>query len=115
MDLLDHPLFMDKLPANPEDNPILSSLQHLMYDGTPEEVATGFKEQGNKQMALKTKKGYTEAAKFYTQGLIPECPEGVKVVLLGNRAQAQLELKNWGHAYKDCTEVLEIRPNDMKA
>jgi len=115
MDLLDHPLFMDKLPDNPEDNPILSSLQHLLYDGTPEEVAIGFKEQGNKQMGLKTKKGYVEAVKFYSQGLAPDCPEHVKVALLGNRAQAQIELKNWGHALKDCLAVLEGLPNDMKA
>lgn len=115
MEPYEHPLFMSDLTVNPEENPVLSSLQNLLYDGTPEEVANDLKLQGNKHMALKTKKGYEEAVRFYSQGMVPECPDTVRAVLLGNRAQAQLELRNWGHALKDCLAVLDIRPNDMKA
>lgn len=112
----EHPLFMDKLPENPEDNPILSSLQNLLYEGPPDEVAAGFKAVGNQQIALKTKKGYNEAIKFYTQGLdVQGVSSPVRVQLFGNRAQAQLDLKNYGHALKDCVEALKLAPTDMKA
>jgi hypothetical protein len=31
-----HPLFMSSLPDEPSDNPVLSALQDLVHDGTPD-------------------------------------------------------------------------------
>jgi len=43
----DHPLFMDKLPDDLEDDETLLAIQNLVYEGTPREVAENFKDSGN--------------------------------------------------------------------
>lgn len=54
------PFFMTKLPENMEDNVKLQALQALLYDGTPEENASNFKDQGNEAFK-RGRPGYQDA------------------------------------------------------
>ncbi|TFL05546.1 40S ribosomal protein S7 [Pterulicium gracile] len=108
------PLFMSSLPdAGLESNDALEALQSLVHDGTPDEVATNFKNQGNDYFKGKR---YKEAVGFYTQGIEAE-PEDKKImeVLLCNRAACNLELKNFGMVLKDCSKALGLNPQSSKA
>ncbi|RFU27032.1 hypothetical protein B7463_g9297, partial [Scytalidium lignicola] len=56
------PLFMTEL----EENDDLEAIRALAYEGTPEEVAAGFKERGNECFA---EKKWKDAKEFYTKGI----------------------------------------------
>jgi len=85
-----HPLFMQTL--NPtEENPELEALQALAYEGTPLEIATNFKEQGNEAFR---ERRVRDALEFYTKGI--RAGSGDEVLdrtLLLNRAACNLELR----------------------
>jgi len=65
LDLRKTPLFMTDFDPN-EDNPELEALRALAYEGTPLEVATNFKEQGND--AAKSKR-WSDAKEFYSKAV----------------------------------------------
>ncbi|KAB8301350.1 hypothetical protein EYC80_003231 [Monilinia laxa] len=128
------PLFMTELEENDE----LEAFKALAYEGTPLEVATNFKEQGNDSFK---EKRLADAKEFYTKGVnillaevrrrqrgekregdVPEegpdeVVEEVKVleVLLVNRAMAHLGLKNYRSCVQDCGAVLRINNKNTKA
>ncbi|KAI0249200.1 hypothetical protein BJV78DRAFT_1129966 [Lactifluus subvellereus] len=98
------PLFMSSLPDNPADNVALSALQSLAHDGTPDELAQNFKEQGNEYFRGKR---YREALGFYTQGVEAKADDGqLREALLLNRAACNLELQNYGSVLRDCAAVI---------
>ncbi|OCH87902.1 40S ribosomal protein S7 [Obba rivulosa] len=107
------PLFMKSLPEDAVDDPIISALQSLAHEGTPDEVAQNFKEQGNDYFKGKR---YREALGFYTQG-IEANPTGPALLeaLLCNRAACNLELKNYGSVLKDGSRAIELNPKSSKA
>lgn len=128
-DLNKLPLFMTDL----EENNDLEALKALAYEGTPLEVAAGFKERGNESFSIK---GYKDAKEFYTKaidvllievrkrqkGLKSESPvedikEEVKVMeaSLVNRAACNLELKNYRSCIQDCGHALRINRKNVKA
>ena len=87
-----HPLFMRNLgsPAN-RDNPELEALQALAYEGTPTEIATNFKSQGNEAFR---EKRYRDALEFYSKGLAAKSGDTeLEGTLLLNRAAVNLELR----------------------
>jgi tetratricopeptide (TPR) repeat protein len=102
------PLFMTDVPDNVQDIPALAALQALIYDGSPEEVAKNFKDQGNE--AYKTgQKGYQDAIKYYTQGLEQKCSDNILNALLHlNRAAVHISSKNYGKALDDCLKAVEL-------
>ncbi|CAD6443593.1 fb380bb6-10ce-46af-b6f6-a1287c6ff697 [Sclerotinia trifoliorum] len=128
------PLFMTELEENNE----LEAFKALAYEGTPLEVATNFKEQGNDSFK---EKRLVDAKEFYTKGVnillaevrrrqrgekrdgdVPEeredeVVEEIKVleVLLVNRAMAHLGLKNYRSCILDCGAVLRINNKNTKA
>lgn len=136
MDAFDSiPLFMRELPSGKdgdgaESDVALAALQSLIHEGTPEEVASNFKDQGNEYFKGRR---FREAEGFYTQGIDAlttrpiEGQEGVRRVpvedkdralynaLLLNRAAANLELENYGRVLKDVHIVLEHEPKSSKA
>lgn len=61
-DLNKSPLFMTEL----EENDDLEALRALAYEGTPAEVAAGFKERGNECFV---EKRWKDAKEFYTKGV----------------------------------------------
>ncbi|KDQ14328.1 hypothetical protein BOTBODRAFT_32794 [Botryobasidium botryosum FD-172 SS1] len=107
------PLFMRALPEEDTANPTIDALQSLLYEGTPDEIASNFKEQGNEYFKGKR---YREALKFYTQGVDAK-PEdsAVREALLCNRAACNLELQNYGSVLRDCSSVLSQNGRSSKA
>ncbi|KAF8300128.1 hypothetical protein DL93DRAFT_2091045 [Clavulina sp. PMI_390] len=86
-----HPLFMTNLPDDSESNAPLEALQSLIYDDTPDNTASGFKEQGNDYFK---KQKFTDARKFYTQAIDAK-PEDQTLLesLYLNRAACNLKLR----------------------
>ncbi|TCD64335.1 40S ribosomal protein [Steccherinum ochraceum] len=95
------PLFMKSLPEDSANDVTMNALQSLVFEGTPDEIAQNFKEQGNDYFKGKR---HREALGFYTQG-IDANPEDQKLLeaLLCNRAACNLEL------------TLTINPESSKA
>jgi tetratricopeptide (TPR) repeat protein len=89
-------------------------------EGTPEERALNFKDQGNKKLetANKFKKTlyYKEAMEFYTKGIAIRCADAeLNCALHSNRAHVQLVLGNWRHAYNDARRAIEYSPGHLKS
>ncbi|KIJ70455.1 hypothetical protein HYDPIDRAFT_105183 [Hydnomerulius pinastri MD-312] len=107
------PLFMKSLPEDDTDNVALQALQSLAYDGTPDEIAQNFKEQGNDYFKGKR---YREAIGFYNQALDAKPTDAtLQEALLCNRAACNLELKNYGSVLRDCSKALTINSKSSKA
>ncbi|RDW79512.1 TPR repeat protein [Coleophoma cylindrospora] len=121
------PLFMTDL----EENDDVEALKALAYEGTPLEVAVGFKERGNESFK---EKRWADAKEFYTKGITvllaevrkrqrgelekgEDDAEQVKVLeqSLVNRAACHLELKNYRSCTLDCGSALRINLNNVKA
>ncbi|KAI0299726.1 hypothetical protein B0F90DRAFT_1726835 [Multifurca ochricompacta] len=104
---------MSSLPEEDTDNVALSALQSLVHDGTPDEMAQNFKEQGNDYFKGKR---YREALGFYTQG-IEARPDDARLreALLLNRMACNLELHNYGSVLRDCATVIAANPRASKA
>ena len=130
-DLNKTPLFMTSL----EENDDLEALKAIAYEGTPFEVATGFKERGNESFR---EKGWKDAKEFYgkaIQVLLIEVRKrqkgekseadgdkaevkkevGVLEACLVNRAACHLELKNYRSCMLDCAHALRINGRNVKA
>jgi tetratricopeptide repeat protein 4 len=131
-DLNKTPLFMTTL----EDNDELEAMKALAYEGTPLEVASGFKERGNESFK---ERGYKDAKEFYTksinillvevrkrqkgeakseeEGGEEEVKKEIAVLeaCLVNRAACHLELKNYRSCTLDCGSVLRINGRNVKA
>ncbi|KAF8451773.1 hypothetical protein BGX38DRAFT_1181063 [Terfezia claveryi] len=107
------PLFGSSLSELDPDQ--LSAFTALAYEGTPSEIASNFKQQGNDAYKLKS---HRDAAAFYTKALsIPNLPpdDPIREVCLANRAAANLELKNYGSVLRDCGEALKLNSSNVKA
>ena len=109
------PFFMTKLPDNIEDNVKLQALQALLYDGTPEENAANFKDQGNEAFKI-GRSGYKDALVFYTKG-INQGPDDVLLMaqLYNNRSAVQLAVKNYGFAVRDAVLSISLDQSNVKA
>ncbi|KAI0313606.1 40S ribosomal protein S7 [Amylostereum chailletii] len=111
--LQSHPLFMTSLPDDDSENATLTALQSLVYDGTPDEIAQNFKEQGNDYFKGRR---YREALGFYTQGVDAKPDDlSLKEALLCNRAACNLELKNYGSVLRDCSSAILLNAKCAKA
>eukprot|EP01065_Artemidia_motanka_P041847 TRINITY_DN5487_c0_g1_i1.p1 TRINITY_DN5487_c0_g1~~TRINITY_DN5487_c0_g1_i1.p1 ORF type:complete len:411 (+),score=164.31 TRINITY_DN5487_c0_g1_i1:76-1308(+) len=112
-----------------EKNPQIAALQDLLYnDMSPDELAERCKSSGNQCMqqaqevlsgrvapgTAGPRGGWRTALSFYTEGIHAK-PDDQDVLasLLSNRAQAHLNLENYGHCVADCQDALRIR-NDVK-
>ena len=118
------PLFMEAVPEE-SDNPQVQALADIMYNEiSPEELAERCKEKGNvamKQSLVATggtagvKGCFRTALSFYSEGLEAKSSDDVvNAALLGNRAQAHLNLENYGHCVADCQDALKLKPEDVK-
>ncbi|TKY88478.1 hypothetical protein EX895_002466 [Sporisorium graminicola] len=107
------PLFMKDLPTDESTDTALEALQSLAFDGTPDEVASNFKQQANDYFKAKR---YREALGFYTQA-IDAAPQDKALLetLYANRAACNLELKNYGATLRDTSAVLGLNERSEKA
>ncbi|KAI9209518.1 uncharacterized protein BJ171DRAFT_418357 [Polychytrium aggregatum] len=109
------PLFMNSLPEDAEQNETLMALQSLIYDGTQEEIAENFKNQGNEAFKDGPKR-YKDAIGFYTQGIDAKAnDDALNSVLFSNRAAVNLELGNYRRTLNDCASALKFNPANVKA
>jgi hypothetical protein len=62
---------MKEIPEDISSNPTLEALQHLLYDDTPENLATHFNQKGNEFLKKGPDSRYFlgGAKKAYTQGI----------------------------------------------
>ncbi len=128
----DFPLFMDKLPTEPSDDPDIAALQSLAGEETKEERAEHFKvpqprvlrrrtthampqQSGNECMTRSGLKYWDSAVEYYTRAIQCGSNNLAQVsVYFTNRAAAQILKKNWGHASRDCLQALELDPTNVK-
>lgn len=119
----------------------LDALRALQYEGTPAEVAEGFKEQGNEVVKMKR---WKDGREFYTKGLAvlaqrkkirslkspdetgekPSLAEDeaeigkqkeLEEACYINRALCNLELKNYRSTTLDCASAIRLNPKNVKA
>lgn len=107
------PLFSSSITeADPEQ---LAAFTSLAYEGTPSEIASNFRTQGNDAFRHKH---WRDALTFYTKALetssLPP-DDSIREICLINRAAANLELKNYGSVLRDCAKVIEGNPGNVKA
>uniref|UniRef100_A0A182WVC9 UNC-45/Cro1/She4 central domain-containing protein n=1 Tax=Anopheles quadriannulatus TaxID=34691 RepID=A0A182WVC9_ANOQN len=74
--------------------------------------ATAFKERGNAEFKIDC---WEAAIKWYTKAIHAGEKHKDLPVFYKNRAAAYLKLEQYEEAHKDCTQSLEICPNDPKA
>ncbi|KAI0677475.1 40S ribosomal protein S7 [Trametes maxima] len=107
------PLFMKSLPEDATEDAAISALQSLAYEGTPDEIAQNFKEQGNDYYKGKR---YREAIGFYDQGVEAKPTDQIILeALYCNRAACNLELQNYGSVLRDCSKAIGVNPKSSKA
>jgi hypothetical protein len=83
--LKQHPLFLQEIPEDPEENELVSALMHLDDEGTPEEVAENYKNRGNSEF----KKGsyrWDEAIAYYTLAIQQKGTDKKANSIYSNRA-----------------------------
>lgn len=107
------PLFMKSLPEEDTEDATIAALQDLAYEGTPDEIAQNFKEQGNDYFKGKR---WREALGFYTQAVDAKPTDpALQEALLCNRAACNLELHNYGSVLRDCSKAITLNPHCSKA
>ncbi|KAJ3069057.1 hypothetical protein HDU98_007852 [Podochytrium sp. JEL0797] len=108
------PLFMQSMD-DATDNDTLAAIQSLIYDGTPEEMALNFKEQGNEAFQA-GKSQYQSAVEFYSKGIAAKSSDAeLNSVLHSNRAAVNLELGNFRKVLNDCSDAIKLNPKNVKA
>lgn len=111
-DLNKVPFFMTELDES-EENPQVEALQAMAYEGDPDEIAENFRRQGNDKFKIRF---YHDAIHFYTEALNQKCGvDSIEIACLGNRAQANLNLKNYRQCINDCRDILKREPRNLKA
>lgn len=131
------PLFMTDLEENDE----IEALRALAYEGTPDEVAVGFKDNGNE--CFRAGK-WKDAKEFYTKGIdVLQAEQRKRTAATGettpnpepfvdsheeiqkqlsiletclvNRAACHLSLQNYRSCTQDCVATLRLNPSNTKA
>ncbi|KAI1096026.1 TPR-like protein [Rostrohypoxylon terebratum] len=125
------PFFMTEL----EENDDTEALKALAYEGTPFEVGSEFKDQGNECFRAKR---WADAKEFYTKGVLVLAAEerkrargetqdpaitaediknqrSVLESLYVNRAACHLELRNYRSCWLDCAAALRLNDKNVKA
>ncbi len=116
-----HPLFMKEIPEDAQDNELLSAMQHIVYDDTPENNAKNLNAQANdilkKHLNDEDNHYYLKTAfKIYEDGLAQECSDDdLNSRMYSNRALIHLKRKNYGKAIEDCENAVKLNPAFTKA
>ncbi|KAF8192425.1 40S ribosomal protein S7 [Pholiota molesta] len=88
-----------------------AALQSLIYEGTPDEIAQNFKEQGNEY----SRESDIAKHRLLYPGVDANRRISYLEALLCNRAACNLELQNYGSVLRDCSKALSINPKSSKA
>ena len=118
-----HPLNCRELTPEMLEKPEFKALQNLAYDGTPEEIATNFKNQAMETLSeileKKTKSKEHEkvecerAMHFFKEAFDQDCKEPkLLFTLYMGRAKLNLLIAQFGKCKEDCLEALKLKPED---
>jgi tetratricopeptide (TPR) repeat protein len=108
------PLFMGSIGTK-ELNVEQEAIQALVYDGTPEEIALNFKNQGN-EVYQESPNLWKNALHFYTQGILQQCNDlKLNSILYSNRAAIYLDQENYRLCVEDCKDALANNMKNIKA
>ena len=89
----DNPLFMSEFPD--KDNDLLSALNSLQEDQTPEERVNTYRENGNDAFAIGNVYAYQDAIAWYTKAMEENLKDDeINSILYTNRAMVNLKLGN---------------------
>ncbi|KXS20440.1 hypothetical protein M427DRAFT_41229 [Gonapodya prolifera JEL478] len=114
-ELQQHPFFMTHLPSDTKSNSYVTALQEVLYDGTPDEIATNFKTQGNEAYRA-GRSSYPDAITFYSKGIAASPTDSSLLsVLYANRAAVHLELGNHRSAAEDASRAVQADASNVKA
>ncbi|XP_071952443.1 tetratricopeptide repeat protein 4-like [Antedon mediterranea] len=107
------PAFMTKTDDGATSTAI-EALQALKYDeGTPEETALSYKDDGNDCFK---KKKFKMASKAYSEGLKQNAKDDkLNAILYTNKAAAEYHLGNFRSSLNDAVKALELNPDHNKA
>ncbi|KAF0985045.1 hypothetical protein FDP41_000084 [Naegleria fowleri] len=111
----EHPLLSTSVDMN---NPITEALAQMKYEGTPDEIATNLKNQGNSLLkeAKNPEKYYKDVIQYYSEGLEqPITDMRLKVDLLNNRSHVLSLMGNYGRAIEDAKAALKIDKKNTKS
>jgi len=118
-EIVDHPIFMQDVPADISNNPHLLALQSLMYDGeTPESLALHFKKMGNEFMEKTPQTAITRQNSLasYSKAIEMEAPDDrLNSILHSNRAQVALSLGEYIKVVDDCRAAVRYNRTNKKA
>jgi tetratricopeptide (TPR) repeat protein len=109
------PLFMSSTPSAEEisANPTLQAIQALLYDDTPDEIASNFKSQGNEAFF---EKRFSYAVEFYTKGIEQtKASSALRSSLYSNRSAVCIHLGKWLDALNDCKRAINLDANNERA
>ncbi|CCF52699.1 hypothetical protein NDA14_002244 [Ustilago hordei] len=118
------PLFMRNLPDNTSSSngssstedtsgTALEALQSLVFDATPDEVASQFKCQADEYFRSRR---FREALGFYNQAVEANASDNSLLETIhANRAACQLELGNFASVLRDTSKVLQLNASNEKA
>jgi len=113
-----HSLFLydrDHLPENVDDDYIVSALEHLEEEGSPEEVAENHKNLGNACFRSAAYR-WDEAIHHYSIAISQQTSNlRANSIYFSNRAAVQLAKGNYGKAIRDCVEALKLDETNIKA
>ncbi|KAM4642256.1 tetratricopeptide repeat protein 4 isoform 1-T4 [Discoglossus pictus] len=109
------PMFMKKTPSeiDPEKAPELACLQAILSDGSPEEQAQSYKDEGNDFFK---EKSYEKAITLYTEGIKKKCTDQeLNTILFTNRAASHFYIGNYRSAINDVLAARKLKPEHLKA
>lgn len=113
-EICSHPLFMKELPADPSENPLLATLQSMVYDGESVEVIDSFRCSGN-DAYNRGEKYWPDAIKLYTKGIeLGGRDQKLNALLYLNRSAVYLAMENYAAAYSDAAESLRRDSDRLK-
>ncbi|OLL22755.1 Hsp70/Hsp90 co-chaperone cns1 [Neolecta irregularis DAH-3] len=97
------PLFMTQLPDDPTENIALEGLKALAYEGTPDEIALNFKNQGNEMIS---EKRWLDAKIFYNKSIQANPSIALEKKCLLNRTLCNLHLELRDEIEKNCEKAI---------
>jgi tetratricopeptide (TPR) repeat protein len=111
-----HPMFIDEIVEG-EENPLVDALRVAAEEEPPASRAFYLKESGNKAFKLGRER-WADAIEYYSQALeqAMRCDDlKLRALILSNRAQVHLCLKNFRMAFHDAVKSTEFDPDNSKA
>ena len=111
-----HPMFLNELPEDVDNDRYLGAFQHLTYDNeTPDTIAANFKELGN-DLFRQGKQHWLTAANWWSRALEEKMTDKkLRSILHSNRATVSLGLGQYQRAALDANWAIENDKYNKKA